>query len=100
MIPVPFEFLRISVVRNFLGPSTGITPSLHIGAEVEVYPARQIVGLAVEKHSKSKPGMKTDRYDRSRRVFAVCVTIIVGLIAAAMVAGMIYVYYQTGRFRP
>lgn len=90
------------MVRISLGPSTGITPSLHIGAEVEVYPARQIVGLAVEKRSKSKPGMslKTDRYDRSRRVFAVCVTIIVGLIAAAMVAGMIYVYYQTGRFRP
>lgn len=43
---------------------------------------------------------KIGRHDRSRRVFAVWVTIIVGLVAAAMVAGMIYVYYQTGRFRP
>jgi hypothetical protein len=43
---------------------------------------------------------KIDRFDRSRRVFAICVTIIVGLLAAGMVAGMIYVYYQTGRFRP
>jgi hypothetical protein len=41
---------------------------------------------------------KTDRFDRSRRTLAVCVTIIGGVLTAAAVAGMIYLYYKTGRF--
>jgi len=69
---------------------------------VEVCRARRIVGPAVKPEPKPETDMssKIDRFDRSRRVFAICVTIIVGLLAAGMVAGMIYVYYQTGRFRP
>lgn len=41
---------------------------------------------------------KVDRFDRSRRMMAVSVTIIVAVLAAAAVAGMIYLYYKTSRF--
>ena len=42
--------------------------------------------------------IKVYRFDRSRRISAICLTIIVGVIAAAAVAGMIYLYYKTSRF--
>ncbi|MFO1513197.1 MAG: hypothetical protein U1F83_09845 [Verrucomicrobiota bacterium] len=41
---------------------------------------------------------KVARPDRSRRISAICLTVIVGLLAAAAVAGMIYFYYTTRRF--
>jgi hypothetical protein len=41
---------------------------------------------------------KATRFDRSRRVSAVFLTIFVGVLAAATVAGMIYFYYTTRRF--
>jgi hypothetical protein len=41
---------------------------------------------------------KVDRFDRSRRFWAVCVTLLGGLLAAGIVAGMIYFYYATRRF--
>jgi hypothetical protein len=42
--------------------------------------------------------IKADRLDRSRRFWAIFVTILGGLLAAGMVAGMIYFYYATRRF--
>ena len=41
---------------------------------------------------------RTARIDRSRRILAICVTVVVGLLAAGAVAGMIYFYYTTRRF--
>jgi len=41
---------------------------------------------------------KVYRFDRSRRFSAICLTVLVGLLAAAVVAGMIYFYYSTRRF--
>jgi hypothetical protein len=42
--------------------------------------------------------IKAARFDRSRRISAICLTIAVGVLAAAGVAGMIYFYYTTRRF--
>jgi hypothetical protein len=41
---------------------------------------------------------KVGRFDRSRRVTNICLTIIVGVVAAATVAAIILFYYSTRRF--
>ena len=41
---------------------------------------------------------KVHRFDRSRRISAICLTIVVGVLTAGVVAGMIYFYYKTSRF--
>jgi len=41
---------------------------------------------------------KVGRFDRSRRIANICLTIVVGVLAATTVAGMIYFYYTTRRF--
>ena len=41
---------------------------------------------------------KVGRFDRSRRLTNICLTIFVGTIAAAAVAAIIFFYYSTRRF--
>jgi hypothetical protein len=41
---------------------------------------------------------KVARFDRTRRISAICLTVVVAVVAAAAVAGMIYLNYTTRRF--
>ncbi|HEX5219104.1 MAG TPA: hypothetical protein VFZ59_06010 [Verrucomicrobiae bacterium] len=41
---------------------------------------------------------KVDRFDRSRRITNICLTVIVGVTTSATVAAIIYFYYSTRRF--